>query len=83
MINQMLSDLLASITLKVSRSGPVERVQIFEKIFGYEGIKRTFVRSLASKEPVHLLLVGPPGQAKTMFLKCILETFGEKKHSLL
>jgi Holliday junction DNA helicase RuvB len=25
------------------------------------------------------MLVGPPGQAKTLFLKCILETFGEKK----
>src|SRR5215469_3108661 len=48
-------------------------------LLGYEGIKRTFVRSLASKEPVPLLLVGPPGQAKTMFLKCILEKFGEKK----
>jgi SpoVK/Ycf46/Vps4 family AAA+-type ATPase len=32
-----------------------------------------------SKEPVHILLVGRPGQAKTLFLKCILETFGEKK----
>jgi holliday junction DNA helicase RuvB len=75
----MLLDLLASITLTASRSGPIERVQIFEKIFGYEGIKRTFLRALNSDEPVHLLLVGPPGQAKTMFLKCILETFGEKK----
>ena len=56
---------------------PIERVQMFKKIFGYEGIKRTFVRSLASKEPVHLLLVGPPGRAKTIFLKCILEKFGE------
>jgi MoxR-like ATPase len=28
---------------------------------------------------VHILLVGPPGQAKTLFLKCILEAFGEKK----
>jgi holliday junction DNA helicase RuvB len=79
LINQILLDLLASITLTASRSRPIERVQIFKKIFGYEGIKRTFVRSLASKEPVHLLLVGPPGQAKTMFLKCILEKFGEKK----
>ena len=79
MINQILLDLLASITLTASRSRPIERVQIFKKIFGYEGIKRTFVRSLTSKEPVHLLLVGPPGQAKTMFLKCILEKFGEKK----
>ncbi len=54
------------------------KMQIFDNIIGYEGIKRTFVRSLASKEPVPLLLVGPPGQAKTMFLKCILEKFGEK-----
>jgi transcriptional regulator with AAA-type ATPase domain len=27
---------------------------------------------------VHILLVEPPGQAKILFLKCILETFGEK-----
>jgi holliday junction DNA helicase RuvB len=52
---------------------------MFDSIVGYDGIKRTFVRSLTSKQPVHILLVGPPGQAKTLFLKCILETFGEKK----
>jgi Holliday junction DNA helicase RuvB len=54
---------------------------MFDKIVGYDGIKRTFVRSLTSKEPVHILLVGPPGQAKTLFLKCVLEAFGEKKAS--
>jgi holliday junction DNA helicase RuvB len=53
-------------------------VRIFDNIIGYEGIKRTFIRSLNSEQPVHILLVGPPGQAKTLFLKCILETFGEK-----
>jgi MoxR-like ATPase len=79
MINQMLLDLLASIVLTTFRNRRVKKVQIFEKIFGYEGVKQTFVRSLNSTEPVHLLLVGPPGQAKTMFLKSILETFGEKK----
>jgi len=52
---------------------------MFDKIVGYDGVKRTFVRSLASKEPVHILLVGPPGQAKTLFMKCVLEAFGEKK----
>jgi len=52
---------------------------MFDQIIGYDGIKRTFARSLDSKEPVHILLVGPPGQAKTLFLKSILETFGEKK----
>jgi len=67
-------DLLASI-----RRRPLATVQIFDKIIGYEEIKHTFVRSLNSEEPVHIVLVGPPGQAKTLFLKCILETFGEKK----
>jgi Holliday junction DNA helicase RuvB len=28
---------------------------------------------------VHILLAGAPGQAKTLFLKCILEAFGERK----
>ena len=54
------------------RTGPT----MFDKIVGYDGIKRPFVRCLTSKQPVHILLVG---QAKTLFLKCILETFGEKK----
>ena len=54
-------------------------MSIFDNVIGYEGVKRTFIRSLNSKEPIHILLVGPPGQAKTLFLKCILETFGEKK----
>jgi hypothetical protein len=42
--------------------------RMFDKIIGYEGIKRTFVRSLTSKEPVHILLVRPAGHAKTLFL---------------
>jgi ATP-dependent Clp protease ATP-binding subunit ClpA len=57
--------------------------RMFDKIIGYDGIKRTFVRSLTSKQPVHIMLVGPPGQVKTLFLKCILETFGEKNAFLI
>jgi Holliday junction DNA helicase RuvB len=34
---------------------------------------------LNSSVPVHILLVGPPGQAKTMFLKSILQSFGHNK----
>jgi Holliday junction DNA helicase RuvB len=80
MIRQMLSNMIAGrpiagLRTRQSLGGP----QIFGNIFGYEGIKRTFIRSLNSQQPVHILLVGPPGQAKTLFLKCILETFGEKK----
>jgi MoxR-like ATPase len=61
------------------RGAKVGYAGMFHDIVGYEGIKRTFLRSLGSKEPVHILLVGPPGQAKTLFLKCILEKFGEKE----
>jgi holliday junction DNA helicase RuvB len=79
MISKMLSNLLTRNRVHASGSGIAEHVMMFHKIIGYEGIKRTFLRSQNSEEPVHILLVGPPGQAKTLFLKCILETFGEKK----
>jgi MoxR-like ATPase len=81
MIRRMLSNLLGGNTAAGLRRriGTTGKAQIFDKIVGYEGIKRTFLRSLDSEEQVHILLVGPPGQAKTLFLKCILETFGQKK----
>src|SRR5215467_14116784 len=80
MIRRMLSIISAGRHMaRLNTRESIGRRQIFDEIVGYEGIKRTFVRSLTSNEPVHILLVGPPGQAKTLFLKCILETFGEKK----
>jgi MoxR-like ATPase len=44
-----------------------------------QNFKRTFLRSLYSQDPVNILLVGPPGQAKTPFLKCVLEAYGSTK----
>jgi MoxR-like ATPase len=73
MIHKLLSNLLAGRDFRRNLS---ENARIFDKIIGYEGIKRTFIRSLNSEESVHFLLVGPPGHAKTMFLKCIFEAFG-------
>jgi Holliday junction DNA helicase RuvB len=75
----MLSTLL--VTGKVAavvRRRLIRKTRIFNDITGYEGIKRTFLRSLKSANPVHILLIGPPGQAKTLFLKSILE-FGENR----
>ncbi len=57
------------------------KARMFDNIVGYKEIKRTFLRSLISKEPVHILLIGPPGQAKTLFLKSILHEFREKSMS--
>jgi len=40
----------------------------FEQIVGHNDIKEIFAKAILSKRPVHLLLVGLPGSAKTMFL---------------
>jgi Holliday junction DNA helicase RuvB len=44
----------------------------FEEIVGHEAIKQIFAKAILSKRPVHLLLVGSPGSAKTMFLTEIM-----------
>jgi len=76
---QTLSKWLDGKSVFKFRRDPTGDSQIFDTIVGYHGIKRTFIRSLKSKDPVHILLVGPPGQAKTMFLKSILRVFGHNK----
>ena len=41
---------------------------LFENIIGYDSIKKIFLFAIRSHLPVHILLVGPPGSAKTLFL---------------
>jgi hypothetical protein len=58
-------------------SGPaVEKLAkpepLFDSIVGYDDVKKLFQMSLSSDKPVHILLVGPPASAKTLFmLECI------------
>ena len=80
-INHRKTTLLAGNRILGFRIDMRKTARMFDEIISYNGIKHTFVRSLNSEEPVHILLVGPPGQPKTLFLKCILERFGEKKAS--
>jgi len=77
-VRKFLSNLLSANTMTSFRQ-QTGNIQIFDNILGYEGIKRTFARSLNSQKPVHILLVGSPGQAKTMFLKSILQVSGLNK----
>ncbi|WP_415283287.1 hypothetical protein [Candidatus Nitrososphaera sp. FF02] len=50
----------------------VDKKEMFESIIGYDDIKRLFAMSLSSDKPVHILLVGPPASAKTLFmLECM------------
>ena len=44
----------------------------FDSIIGFDDVKRLFGLSLESEKPVHILLVGPPASAKTLFmLECM------------
>jgi holliday junction DNA helicase RuvB len=46
----------------------------FNDIIGHNDIKKIFLKTLLSKRPIHILLVGSPGCAKTMFLTEIVRT---------
>jgi hypothetical protein len=54
-----------------ARPAPVNKTQslpdLFSNIVGHDQIKRLVGRTILSEKPVHLLLVGPPASAKTMF----------------
>ena len=50
----------------------VNRRCSFEEIVGHNNIKQIFQKAILSKRPVHLLLVGSSGSAKTMFLTEIM-----------
>ena len=46
--------------------------EIFSTIVGYNDVKKIFELSINSQKPVHILLVGPPASAKTLFmLECM------------
>jgi Holliday junction DNA helicase RuvB len=55
----------------------VNRPCRFEEIVGHDDIKQIFVKAILSKRPVHILLVGSPGSAKTMFLTEIMRHYKE------
>ena len=45
--------------------------KIFYPIIGFEGLKEIFQLSLDADRPVHILLVGPPASAKSLFMNCL------------
>jgi Holliday junction DNA helicase RuvB len=57
---------LVGLIRKSHENGP------FEDVVGYDHVKRLFRMALESESRVHVLLVGPPSSAKTMFLRSML-----------
>lgn len=47
--------------------------KFFSNVVGYPEIKKLLLRSIVSKEPVNILLTGPPSSSKTIFLLQMLE----------
>ncbi|MFL6342448.1 MAG: ATP-binding protein [Nitrososphaeraceae archaeon] len=44
----------------------------FNYIIGYNDVKKFLRMSINTEEPVHILLIGPPASAKTMFIKSMM-----------
>jgi Holliday junction DNA helicase RuvB len=53
---------------QIERLTAIKPEPLFDSIVGYSDVKRLFHLSLSSEKPVHLLLVGPPASAKTLFM---------------
>ena len=47
--------------------------KFFSNVVGYSDIKKLLLKSVVSKEPVHILLTGRPSSSKTVFLLEMLE----------
>lgn len=47
--------------------------KFFFNVVGYSDIKKLLLKSVVSKEPVNILLTGPPSSSKTVFLLEMLE----------
>lgn len=60
-----------------SRFGNMQSVapeeKFFQNIVGYPDLKRLFMKSVVSRNPVHILLTGPPASSKSLFLLQLLE----------
>jgi holliday junction DNA helicase RuvB len=42
---------------------------LFSEVIGYDSVKRQILMALSAKEPVHVLLHGPPATAKSLFME--------------
>lgn len=58
--------------------GNMDFTTMFNDIVGYEDLKELLREELQAEKPIHVLLVGPPALAKTLFLWDVERTWGEQ-----
>jgi MoxR-like ATPase len=49
----------------------IDKKDIFVHIYGHDPLKIIFKNAISNEEPVHILLTGAPGTAKTLFLEAV------------
>lgn len=55
---------------------------LFKDIVGLEDVKKTIIKALKSKKPIHILLVGPPATAKSLIIEELWQRI-ENSHLIL
>jgi predicted ATPase with chaperone activity len=73
------SSVFKTLLKKISTFDGPEHTQTYEdkffsNIVGYSDVKKLLLKSIVSKEPVNILLTGPPASSKTVFLLEILNS---------
>jgi len=58
--------------------GDMDFTSMFSDIVGYDDLKELLREELQVDKPIHVLLVGPPALAKTLFLWDVERTWGEQ-----
>ena len=51
--------------------------KFFSNVVGYSDVKKLLLKSVVSKEPVNILLTGPPSSSKTVFLLDMLDALDD------
>lgn len=72
-----------NLNLKELLQNPLRKRELFDKISGYQKVKWALEAAIKADNPVHILLVGPPGIGKTRFLKAISSKYPNNSYFAL
>ena len=70
----MFKNLFKKIDIFFFDDGDISKQEkFFSNVIGYPEIKKLLLRAIISKEPVNVLLTGPPASSKSVFLLDMLQ----------
>lgn len=72
------NDVAVAISTPIINPVDLDFSHMFDDIIGYEDIKELLRECLQTEKPIHVLLVGPPAMAKSLFLLDIENVWGNR-----